>query len=526
MEHAMRTYPRSGFVLCLLATACVGEKPTSGDSDTSSFDADDDMDGWTVGQGDCDDADPASHPDADEVSENGVDENCDASDLGVLAKATDADVTMSPDEERLNAGADVAGAGDLDGDGIEDILIGASNEAAVSNGPASLGRVWLVHGPPDVAGSLEEADGVLLTDEHEDAFGEAVSTAGDVDGDGLDDVLCGAFNLDAQTGEAYVFSGPLSGSMSLDDATTTIRGREALVGLGQRVAGGEDLNGDGLGDVVLSSAEFRGPAGSVSVFFAPLPADAPGESADATLWGENEGDRAGVALDSPGDVNGDGYGDLVAGAVLNSTNAPGAGAAYLVYGPFSGELALAEAGASFHGDEEGGEAGMSVAVADVDASGSVDLLVGAHMDSAPLELAGTAYGVLDPEMASYAASSADLQLEAETDYEWLGLSMTSLDLSCDGQSDWLVSASRNIYSGSGVYPGKVYVLPGPFGGGTTTLDASGLFVGAAPSDHFGSDLADAGDVNGDGCADLLVGAPWSDMAGRSSGAAYLWFGGE
>ena len=286
------------------------------------------------------------------------------------------------------AGTSVAGVGDVNGDGLDDILIGAyRNDESAS----AAGQAYLVLGRASGWGtgvSLAEADASFLGEEANAAAGWSVAGAGDVNGDGLGDMLIGstyASDLPGADGIIYLVFGRTWGwesDLSLADADASLWPGTAYASL----SGVGDLNGDGLDDLAvgLKSAESEdGRGGAVALLFGKTEGWVQGEDllvADVLIWAEQTPGGAGESVAGAGDVNGDGFDDLLIGAPYNSEVADRAGQAYLVLGRDGGweDAALLEhADGSFQGEGLDARAGAAVAAAgDVDGDGLGDFLVG------------------------------------------------------------------------------------------------------------------------------------------------------
>jgi hypothetical protein len=205
-------------------------------------------------------------------------------------------------------GSSVARAGDVNADGYDDVIVGAS---LYGGGQHAEGRTFLYLG--SAAGLAETASWTAESDQVDAAFGYAVSTAGDVNDDGFDDVVVGTPGFDnpqAGEGRAYVFLGSPDGLQ--EDAAWTVEGGRSGVGLGTSVGSAGDANGDGFDDVVIGCPGFGGGA----VLVVPGSADGPLIDSAGVLDGPRGslGDSSGGA----GDVNGDGLGDVIAGAPMHS----------------------------------------------------------------------------------------------------------------------------------------------------------------------------------------------------------------
>lgn len=241
------------------------------------------------------------------------------------------------------ASGDYAGSslsvGDLDGDGQDDLAVGGFAAGASSNG-----RLWIVGregGDLDGAGSIVKgpvADGWFGID----------SAIGDVDGDGQDDLLVGAFGENDEAGAAYLFLGPIEGTVT--DHDVRVHG-ETRFGYGGKSVALGDIDGDGLADLVVAESDVD----RVHVVLAPQ-GSAPLSESDATITGSG---RFGFALDSD-DLDRDGFDDIAVG----STRFEDTGAAFVFYGPVSGEQTHEDADWTLTGEAVDDKAGVEVQLFD------------------------------------------------------------------------------------------------------------------------------------------------------------------
>jgi hypothetical protein len=244
--------------------------------------------------------------------------------------ASDADAELIGEEPSNYTGRVVRGGLDIDGDGIGD-LIAPAPYASVA-GPPTSGAVYVVYGPPAGDIDLGSADGRLLGEGAGDYAGWA-DALGDVNGDGLADVIVGSDNSSGgrTAGAAYVVFGPASGDVDLGSADIIIRGDTTGQEAGSGVAAG-DVDGDGAADVLVGGTGDGSGAGAAWLFFSPAAGTYSVADADAVFHGETgSGAGQGVAL---GDLNGDGTADVVVGAPTENTGGPSAGAAYVMYARF------------------------------------------------------------------------------------------------------------------------------------------------------------------------------------------------
>ena len=398
-------------------------------------------------------------------------------------------------------GSSVSGAGDVNGDGYDDIIAGAETNNA---GGANAGRAYVFYGGP---GADLAADLILTGEAASDRFGASVAGAGDLNGDGYDDVVVGAYGNDAggtDAGRAYVYLGGATAD-SAPDFVLTGEATSDLFGVSVATAG--DVNGDGYDDVIVGahhSDAGGNDAGRAYVYFGGPGADS---VADLVLTGEAAGDGLGRSVATAGDVDGDGYDDVIVGANLSDAGGPDAGRAYVYLG---GPGADAVADLVLTGEAEGDNFGISVSGAgDIDGDGHDDVIVGAYVNAAGGTWAGRAYVYHGGPAAD---SVADLVLTGETG-DLLGISVAGAgDLGGDGYDDLIVGAWGNG-------AGRAYVY---LGGPGADSDAAIRLTGEADGDGFGRSVCGAGDVDNDGHDDIIVGAPSSDAGGMSSGQVHLY----
>ena len=409
------------------------------------------------------------------------------------------------------AGYSVSGAGDVNGDGFADLIVGARNG---DDGGDNAGEAYVLFGGPDSTPpqvidltNLAAADGFIIQgDAPGDFAGRSVSAAGDVNGDGFADLIVGANGGDdsggVNPGEAYVVFGKASTPRVVD------------------------LTSLAAGDGFI----LRGDQGG-----------APGAT---------NGDNAGISVSGAGDVNGDGFADLIVGAYLGDDGGTNAGEAYVVFGKASNPRVINLSGLApadgfiIQGDAPYDNAGRSVSAAgDVNGDGYADLIVGAHIGSDGGYSTGEAYVVFGKQgdfgnlmggrrvvdLSSLAAGDGFI-IQGDAPYDNAGFSVSGAgDVNGDGYADLIIGARGGDDGGDNA--GEAYVVFGKQDGFGRVIDLSSLAAGDgfiirgdAPYDNAGFSVSAAGDVNGDGFADLIVGARDGDDGGDNAGAAYLIFG--
>jgi VCBS repeat-containing protein len=474
------------------------------------------------------------------------------------------------------SGYSVAGIGDVNGDGIDDLLIGALS--ADPTGRTDAGISYVVYGRQGGfgqsidLGTLNGTNGFAITGVSAfDYSGASVRKAGDVNGDGLADFLIGApwgeASQGANAGETYLVFGRQGGfGGSLDLSTlngangVTFRGAAAGDGLGFAVSSAGDINGDGFDDLILGAREADGSgrrdAGASYVVFGQAGGFAAGIDVTGlngtngfALLGGGSSDRSGYSVSAIGDINGDGIDDLIIGAPMaDPSGRANAGEAYVVFGRRGGFDASLDLGTlsgvngfKISGADAGDHAGWSVASAgDLNGDGIADLVIGAlYADPAGRENAGETYVVFGRQGGfggnldlSNMPASMGFTINGVAALNLTGHSVASAgDVNGDGIDDLLIGALYADGAG-GIDTGETYVVFGRATGFGGVLDLASLngqtgfaIGGIGAGDFSGHSVSAAGDVNGDGIDDLLIGAPMADPSGRAdAGQSYVLFG--
>ncbi len=401
--------------------------------------------GWIEDAGDCDDADDAVHPDAEERC-NALDDDCDR-------------------EVDEGAGGETWYT-DVDGDGYGD------------------------SSDPQESCELPE---------------DAVTLGGDCDDADASVTIC-----------RYEGDTPLR-----EELDATLVGEQIMDMAGYRVHHAGDLNGDGFGDIVSTTNQSYGSTGGAYVVLGPLSGERNLSTADAIVRAGDEAPELPMlmrGLDARADLTGDGEPDLSFGDYMHDVDdLRYAGRIWVLETPLEGELDLSAASAVISGTVADGCLGAEMTRMDVDGDGAQDMVAQVVINNGGGEWTGEVHVFRGP--LSGAVDTPDLSIYSESSLDGAGSALLDEDIDGDGVEDLLIGA-RN--AGGGV----IYAFQGPLGLGAISLDDADVAIsGHADSGHLGEELGQAGDMDGDGYADLIATAPYAtDGLDGAEGATWLFSG--
>jgi len=426
--------------------------------------------------------------------------------------------TASGSEDGANLGYSVFTAGDANGDGFSDLLVGASNHDAGAGALANRGQAYLYLGAASVPGAAATWEKQSVSQAGALA-GCSVASAGDVNGDGYDDVILGAYLFGPvqtpERGKAVLYLGTPAGPSTTPG--WIVDGGNDYYHFGFCVASAGDVNGDGYDDVIVGApGRYVGPVsdgGAVFVYHGS--ASGLSTSPSWTRYATSGGDRLGYSVAGAGDVNGDGYADVIVGAPTADSKR-----VWVHLGSPDGvQESPVWSGQAPPGDTSLDYFGGSVASAgDVNGDGYSDIIIGAMYFSHGTSREGAAFvyhGAQRGPFASPAWSLEGGQAQGTFGYSVAGAG----DVNGDGYSDVIVGMPG--FSDTSTSRGKTFL----YGGSSSGLAVTPLWEAlGGTGEHFGGSVASAGDVNGDGYSDVLVGGIMYSVSPDNVGRASLFLG--
>jgi hypothetical protein len=459
---------------------------------------------WVTTLGDCDPANDNAHPGAHEVC-NAYDDDCDGQLLfcGYSGEYLLADAPTKLSGDQGDDAGRLVDAGDLDGDGDEEIVVATLYAHGYDGGG------YIVDGPPPPG--IGELSDLIQVSGSSSTYGAGRSIGtGDANGDGLQDVVFGAPYAPGGN-EAFVIFGPITSSMELVDADVDLQGIEdgSYTGHGSDLG---DVNGDGIADATIGAYNTGYGEGTIYVVYGPLD-EGTFDLADADgVWDASVSNGyCGRVVRSGYDMTGDGVGEILAPAPYASVSGPGSGMVNVIEGPADGDHDLGDdAYATLMGAGANGLAGQDVALGDVDGDGRYDAIVGA-----PDGGKGNVSWVSGERSGDIDLADGDGVITGPTGGSGFGMNIDAKDIDGDGRAELLVGAPTAPGHGA------VYLFYTPIEGELDDNDAGAVWLGEHDNDELGTGVAFA-DIDGDSSTDIVIGAPSERSGGSQAGAIYLW----
>ncbi|MEZ4739597.1 MAG: FG-GAP-like repeat-containing protein [Flavobacteriales bacterium] len=436
-------------------------------------------------------------------------------------------VILQEDQADANFGWSVDGAGDVNGDGYSDLLVGATtweNDVATDKE----GATFVYHGS---AAGINPVPAVILQSNATNQYmGYSVAGLGDINGDGYSDVGTGghlAARGQTNEGVAWIFLGSATGVNPIP--RHILERNQGAAQFGGSISGAGDVNGDGFNDVIIGAHKYElapcsaVPAntcddGAIFIYHGSANALGIGVNPAPTLTFNTlpfGGKQAGWAVSTAGDVNGDGYSDVIIGDWRDDVGGPlGEGTAFVFHGSATGVVTSAPA-AILQSNTAYTNFGRSVSTAgDVNGDGYADVVVGSTLFSNGQSLEGAMFLYLGS--ATGISSSAFLRYEGQANNYQMGESVsTAGDVNGDGYSDMIAGINN---AGGGL--ARIYH------GGTYSVSNTPSFnrASGSASARLGWSVANAGDINGDGYSDAVMGAPNASNGQANEGVVYVHYG--
>ncbi len=400
-------------------------------------------------------------------------------------------------------GASVSGAGDVNGDGFDDVLVGAMG---FDHGELNEGRAFLYLG--SAGGPSLTPNWTVESDQAGAGLGGTVSGAGDVNGDGFDDVIVTAPGFDNGQfilGRVFLYLGSANGpSLAPDWAAANDQAYPS--GFGGSISGAGDVNGDGFDDVIIGAHWFDNGEWREGRVFMYLGSASGLSLAPDWIAESNQVDASfGRSVSGAGDVNGDGFDDMIVGAHRFSNDEEQEGRVFLYLGSASGPSLAPDWTAE--SDQVGTSFGISISGAgDVNGDGFDDVIVGAPYFTHTGLNEGRAFLYLGS--ASGPSLTPDWMVEGDHDNVFFGSKVSGAgDVNGDGLDDMIVTAPG--FTGGEYREGRALVYLGSMSGPSLAPDWT--VESNQANLHLGLSVSGAGDVNGDSFDDVIVGTPYFGM---------------
>ena len=422
---------------------------------------------------------------------------------------------LDVNESSASFGFSVASAGDVNGDGHNDLIVGAKNESNVN---INEGAAYIYHGTLTGIDSIYALK--LAGNQMSATFGSTVSSAGDLNGDGYDDIAVGAPNYDKPTideGAVFIYYGSPTGINPI--VGLILESDQLSAHFGNAIAGGGDFNNDGYDDLVIGAFEYdNGQSNEGRIYIYMGSSSGLISTPVLTIESNQVSAKFGYALDEAGDINGDGFSDLVVGAQLYDNGQTNEGTTYIYYGSPTGITTIGSV--TIEIDNASANFGSAVSSAgDLNNDGYDDVLIGAPYYNNGIGLEGAVCVYFGGSEGINLFTS--VKLLANQKSAAFGWSVSECgDFDNDGFDDFIAGA--NAFDHGETNEGMAFLYRGSASGFETSV-AMTFEVNQATS-NFANALSDAGDINNDGFDDFVVGAYQYDNGSYDEGIVNMYFG--
>ncbi len=391
----------------------------------------------------------------------------------------------------------------------------------------------------NVAGTPDDIDFTVSGLGNDVRFGKTLAT-GDFNGDGFDDLAVGAPEQDYQhtdAGALFIYFGPVAANITADDANALYRGDAGGDMLGYALSSG-DVNCDGLDDIVVSAPfndEQNTNTGMVYILYGRTTGWSFNVSIDnyanASYMGLDHSDKVGISVAAEGDVNGDGYDDVVIGAPFVDSGDGDAGKVYIFFGRRKGwnkQGLVIKANASYNGMERNDRCGHAAdSGADMNGDGYDDILVSAPRSDVGDENSGQVFVIFGRRSkwnTNKDITKANVTFTSSKANESIGVSLELVpSINGDIYDEIMIGSVGNLTD-----PGTVYLFYGTYPAGWSKNNdinsAAHRFTGESNGDEIGRGLAGLGDLTGDGYGDIAIAATMPNAS--SGGRVYVFEGGD
>ncbi|MCD4656816.1 MAG: choice-of-anchor D domain-containing protein [Planctomycetes bacterium] len=370
-------------------------------------------------------------------------------------------------------GCSASSAGDFNNDGYDDIIIGAAGE---DFGGTRAGCAFIFFGSqnPSRSNYALNADVIIIGENENDRFGWGTTSAGDLNNDGIEDIIIGApgfYEGGYSTGKAYIYYGSSSPTSIIyaTNADVMITGVDVGGKFGGCVSSAGDYNNDNIDDIIIGAPYANGQTnrtGVVYIFYGKsnIAANLSASSADVKFNGRQTNEEFGYSVSSAGDFNNDGIDDIIIGAWHDYENATWAGAAFVYYGSSSPISIEYPRNADIRILGENAYDGFAISVSnagDFNNDGLDDILISTHCDDSGGNDVGAAfvfYGKSN-HYSMYSKGDADFIVLGENYREWFGFCSSSAgDLNSDGIDDFIIGAFKT--NDNGIDSGSAFIFYG------------------------------------------------------------------